>query len=97
MLGFTQPLQWYNVALHEYAKTYIHTYPEEAYPALNDLDGAWAQLEAATGMPRSHIESVIGIAGVEPLPVAIHHFFLFPEQLKKGMPEVYGALEKVFG
>jgi hypothetical protein len=96
MLGFTQPLLWYNVALHEYAKAYIHTYPDAPYPTLHDQGGAWAQLETATGVPRSHIESVIGIAGVEPLPVAIHHYFTYPEQMGKGMPEVYRALRGVF-
>jgi hypothetical protein len=48
-------------------------------------------------MGRSWIEAVIGIAGIEPLPVAIHHYFTFPGQMQRQMPAVYARLHVVFG
>lgn len=95
MLSFTEPTGWYNVGLHEYAKAFAHTYPEKAYPAF-DAEDVWEKLEVASGMPRAHVESVVGIAGVEALPVAIHHFFSFPERFQAVFPEEFAQLKKVF-
>lgn len=94
MLAFLNPGKWYNVALHEYAKAFVLQYPSDHWPALNGEED-WERLERAGGMSRAHIESMTGLAGLEPLPVAIHHFILLPEGLKKEMPEVYEALEQL--
>lgn len=96
MLGFVKPTQWYNVAMHEYAKAFALKYPAEAWPALNAED-VWTKLELISGMPRAHVESVIGLAGVEALPVAIHHFFQFPERFATVLPEENSAFVKIFG
>jgi hypothetical protein len=48
-------------------------------------------------MRRARIEAVIGIAGVEPLPVAIHHYFTFSGQMQRLMPAVYERLHAIFG
>ncbi len=94
--AFMQPLSWYNVALHEYARVYVLAYPKEQWPAFAE-ESIWEQLQEASGMPRAHVESVIGLAGAEVLPVAIHHYFMFPEAFKKVLPEVNGVLEEIFG
>jgi Mlc titration factor MtfA (ptsG expression regulator) len=98
MLGFMQPAAWYNVALHEYAKAYLRCFPEADVPALyGEEEEVWSRLEAVSGMTRERIEAVIGIAGIEPLPVAMHHYFIFPGQMQRQMPAVYARLHAVFG
>ncbi len=95
MMSFLQPGTMYNIGLHEYAKAFVLTYPERPYPTLDATD-IWERLEACSRMSRAHIESVIGMAGVDPLPVAIHHYFSFPRRFRTVLPEVAGALDAVF-
>ena len=95
MLGFTQPAQRYNVALHEYARAFVLTYPQMAYPALQE-EHIWGHLQTISGMSRQQVEGVIGISSVEALPVVIHHFFTFPERFRAELPEIAATLEKVF-
>lgn len=93
--AFVKPNEFYNVGLHEYAKVFIRTYPDEAWPDVSAAD-AWERLEQVNGMTRGYIESVIGLAGVEALPVCIHHHFNFPEQLAAAWPEVSEILRAIF-
>lgn len=95
MLAFTEPAKWYNVGLHEYAKAFVLTYPGEPYPAF-DAEDIWEKLQTISQMPRTHVESVIGTAGVETLPVAIHHFFTFPGQFKATFPQEAQTLTSIF-
>lgn len=95
MRSFTEPTSWYNVGLHEYAKAFALSYPEKPYPSF-DSEDAWEKLEAASGMPRTHVESVVGLAGVEALPVAIHHFFIFPERFQAVFPQEFAQLKEIF-
>lgn len=96
MTGFLQANQFYNVGLHEYAKAFVLTYPNESYPVISASD-IWEQLQLVSGLTREQVESLIGIAGVEPLPVAIHHYFVFPEQFRKIFPEKAVAFDQIFG
>jgi hypothetical protein len=93
--GFMTEGRMYNIGLHEYARVFVLTYPDEPYPDFESA-GQWEKLAAATGMGREHVESVIGLAGVSALPVAIHHFFTFPDQFKAAFPEESGIFEKIF-
>ncbi|MCC6461013.1 MAG: zinc-dependent peptidase [Saprospiraceae bacterium] len=95
MKAFVEPAAWYNVGLHEFAKAYALSYPADAFPDLSEPE-AWQHLETISGMSRDHVEAVIGLAGVEPLPVAIHHYFTFPQRFKDVWPEKAAALERVF-
>lgn len=96
MQAFTEPADWYNVALHEYAKAFVLTYPEEPYPQFAS-DDIWEKLQAVSGMPRGHVESVIGIKGAEVLPVAIHHYFIFPERFREVFPAEASVFGDIFG
>lgn len=93
---FLDPGYMYNIGLHEYARAFVLSYPEYAYPVFSDESHAWAMLERSSGMSREHIESLIGIPGQSPLPVAIHHYFTFPESLLRQMPEVFTQLNIIF-
>jgi hypothetical protein len=95
MRAFVEPFNLYNVGLHEYAKVFVLTYPDLGWPLLVQPD-VWARLEAVSRMPRSHVESVIAIAGIDPLPVAIHHFFTFPEQFSMAFPAEALLFTEVF-
>ena len=96
MLGFVQPQSWYNVALHEYAKAFVLQYPDEPWPDF-EKEGVWAKLEMVSKMPRAHIESVVGLAGLDALPVALNHFILFPEAFSAVFPEEFEVLAAIFG
>lgn len=96
MAGFIQSGRLYNIGLHEYAKAFVLSYPDEPYPDLSD-ENIWTKLQDISAMPREHIESVIGLAGVDALPVAIHHYFIFPEKFRAGLPEKATAFDRVFG
>lgn len=86
MQAFVQPYRWYNVGLHEYAKALVLCYPELAWPDADQPD-IWEKLERVSHMTRAHIESVIGLAGVDPLPVMIHHYRVFPEAFRGSFPD----------
>ncbi|MEO6758811.1 MAG: zinc-dependent peptidase, partial [Saprospiraceae bacterium] len=54
MMAFTQPDQWFNVGLYEYARAFGRRYPNEPWPDFSS-DEQWAQLQQISGMPRTHI------------------------------------------
>ncbi|MEI6407895.1 MAG: zinc-dependent peptidase [Bacteroidota bacterium] len=93
--GFIQPKQFYNIGLHEYARVFIAIYPNEPYPDFSAED-IWGKLEYISKMDRASIESIIGLAGIPVLPVAIHHYFIFPEQFKLTFPEETKGFDKIF-
>jgi len=96
MQAFVQPGIMYNIGLHEYAKAFVLTWPHETWPDLQAED-IWDKLEAASRMPKEHIESVVGLPVEDPLPVAIHHYFTFPETFRALLPENAVAFDSVFG
>ncbi len=96
MQAFLQPGSLYNIALHEYAKAFVLMYPGEPYPVV-DSPETEAVLTAISQMPRTHIESVIGLAGVQALPVAIHHYFTFPDRFAEVLPTEKAAFDRIFG
>lgn len=95
MPGFLQPERYYNIGLHEYAKAYILTYPNEPYPVMSTPD-IWEKLEQVSGLSREQVESLIGIAGAEPLPVAIHHYFVFPKRFDEIFPAETTLFKQIF-
>lgn len=95
MRAFFNPGQFYHVGLHEYAKAFMLAHPNEAWPSL-DSEISWQLLEAASGMSREHVETAVGLTGLDLLPVAIHHFFMFPVHLAKVLPDVFSALDTIF-
>jgi hypothetical protein len=95
MLAFVKPYQWYNVALHEYAKAFVLKYPSEPWPEVSE-ESVWESLQQISGMPRAYVESVIGITGAEALPVAIHHYFVFPERFAQALPEAAKVFSGIF-
>lgn len=95
MLAFAQPGKWYNIALHEYAKAMYLQYPHEPWPAFSD-ENVWVKLESVSNMPKTLVEAMIGIEKPEALPVAVHHYFLFPERFAATFPAENNAFSRIF-
>ena len=95
MMAFTQPTQWFNVALYEYARAFVHMHPAEAWP---DFSGeqVWSRLEQASQMPKTHVESVIGLPNANALAVGIHHYFTFQTAFEAQFPEEAIVLRQIF-
>jgi hypothetical protein len=66
--AFTKPQQYFNIALYEYAKVYMLRYGTPELPAGTDT---WEHIEATYGWTRQQVEQAVGVAGLEPLPVAV--------------------------
>lgn len=92
--AFIERRLWYNVGLHEYARVFVLTNPDKAWPSYDD--STWSKLESVSGMPRQHVESVIGLESVDILPVVIHHFFVFPDEFSAAFPEEAVRLAHLF-
>ena len=95
MRAFFNPGKLYQVGLHEYAKAFMLACPEAVWPAF-DAENVWQDLETASGMSREHVENVVGLSGLDALPVAIHHFFIFPITFKKAFPQEFDQLKEIF-
>jgi hypothetical protein len=95
ILAFAQPGKWYNVALHEYARAFVRQNPAISWPDFSD-DDVWEKMERISGMSRLHIESVVGLAGVEALPAAIFHYFNYPAAFKAQFPAEEQAFSRIF-
>lgn len=95
MLGFYKPAENYNTGMHEYARAFARWFPEEEWPDFQDIS-IWDKLNDISGMDREKVEKAVGLAGIEPLPVAIHHYFNFPESFKKCDEELFSRLERIF-
>ena len=94
MKSFVQPTRFYNIGLHEYAKVFRASYPEQVFPDLGE--DIWQSLEAISGFSQEFITKWINLEVISPGPVSIAHFFVFPEKFKSVLPEIYDAYCKIF-
>ena len=88
--GFTQPTAFFNVVLYEYAKIFLMRYPG---PVLADETAIWEKIAVISGWEREKIETDIGIAGVEVLPVALCFYHTHRPAFKAHLPELAAAFE----
>ena len=94
MKSFAEPTQYYAIGLHEYAKVFMLSYPDEPYPAFGD--DIWEKLETISLFSKEAIENWINLPEIDPLPVSIAHFFVFPDRFKEVLPEVYATYVDIF-
>ncbi|MEZ4921286.1 MAG: hypothetical protein R2792_19450 [Saprospiraceae bacterium] len=96
MAAYLEQGKWYQVALHEYARAFFC--PIRMRPTPNStariFGRKWRRPAACT---KTHIDGVIGIDITQPLPVAIHHYFMYPERFREKMPKEAAALDSIFG
>ena len=93
--AFVHPGKFYQVGLHEYAKAYILNHAQKSWPTFN-AEQVWDDLEKLSGMSRAHVENVVGLSGLDPLPVAIHHYFTFPDNFRAVYPKESDQLDSIF-
>lgn len=93
-LGFMQSKQYYNIGLHEYARVFMLSNPKIEFPNFDET--IWESLERISGFSRAWINKWINRPDIEPLPVSIAHFFMFPEAFRKELPEVFDTYRKIF-
>ena len=91
---FKSPQQYYNIALHEYAKVFILSYPFLAYPVLEK--DHWKDLEAISGFSQKYISDFIGLTTDDLLAVSITCFFSFPHQYKSKLPNIFDQYKNIF-
>ena len=92
--GFTEPDKYYNIGLHEYAKVFMYSHPTEAWPTLDE--NIWEDLYEISKFTKEAISTFMNIDNIEPLPVSICHFFVFPEAFKKQLPKLYKLYIGIF-
>jgi hypothetical protein len=91
MDGFAQPDIQFNVALYEYAKIFL--LKKTLVPAPPEVE--WEDLERISGWSRQVVETSIGIAGIDALPVALCLYHLFPVAFRRellDMAEVFDTM-----
>lgn len=93
--SFVQPYLHFNIGLYEYARVFILTHPNENYPDCSAVD-LWAKLEQISNMDRRKVELTIGLADIEPLPVLIHHYFMFHTHCATLLPDETAQLAAIF-
>ncbi len=92
--AFIRPDLTFNVVLHEYVKAFFGKY---GTPDVLLDETAWDSFEKISGWNRQIIESTIGMAGIEPLPVAATLYFVFGNKFHQEMPELAKTLDELFG
>ena len=94
MPSFLNLYQYYPIALHEFSKVFILSNPTEIYPEVTE--NFWNLLPKINGLTREKIETFIGLPNLEPLPIAIVHFFVYPEKFVEIFPREGAAFQKIF-
>ncbi len=94
MVSYTKPAQYYHTGLHEYARVFLRTYPNENYPAVTA--DFWEKIARVSGFSKAAVEKWIGLPELENLPVLIVHFFAFPDRFRQFFPSEYTRLKEIF-
>lgn len=96
MWAFMQPARWYNVAVHEYAKAFVLTYPQHIWPEKGGRQVDWSLLEQVSAMDKTHTEAVLGMPVTDFLPVMLHHYFIFPVKFGEVFPKEKVQFDAIF-
>ncbi len=90
MPGFLQPQRFFNIGLYEYARVLRNCHPEIAFPHVDEEH--WPALERISQFPRDKNIKYIGLPEVDLVALAVSHFFVFPENFKATLPNLYQEL-----
>lgn len=94
MPGFLQPFQYYNIGLHEYAKAFLASYPGHNSRRLPET--IWENLQSVSGYSKNAIHQWINLKDIDPQPVAIVHFFTYPQAFQNTLPQLYAEYSRAF-
>ncbi len=90
LLGYMEPEQYYNVAMHELAQSIVMHNPEQPWPEVGEE--IWPELQAISSFPMDALKETINRPDFEPLAAAITHYMVFPEAFLHRLPKLYAAL-----
>ena len=97
MRGFLDPIHFYDIGLHEFARVFRHLHPEAAWPELPE--DIWDKMETVSRMSRENICKWINLPpeGIPARAVSIAHYFSFPERFREVLPGLFKAYGDIFG
>ncbi|MBI5916081.1 MAG: zinc-dependent peptidase [Bacteroidetes bacterium] len=90
MASFLQPKRYFHIGLYEYARALRRQQPTLTFPAFDE--NSWPQLQLVSGFTKDLIEKWVGLKNIDPVAVAVAHFFVFPERFKVVLPGEYEGL-----
>ncbi len=93
--GFMQPQHFYHVGLHEYAKVFALHYPNLNWPELKE--DTWPALEKISGVSQEKLLKYVSLDTLDPRPVSIVYFFIFPQRFSEVLPDIFQAYRQIFG
>ena len=70
------------------------TYPDIIFPSLDE--DFWPDLYKVANYGLREIMGAVGLPNVDPLPVAIHHYFVYGTHFEAVYPELYRELQGIF-
>ncbi len=92
--AFLNPSKYYNIAYHEWAGAWLHTYGVAEAAGMKCL--TWELLEKIAPYGKTEIEAWLGLPVEDLRQVTIHHYFVFPDRMKREAADSYTALNKIW-
>ena len=89
-----KPEKSYNIALHEFAKAFMDSYPRFEYPKFEE--SIWESLQIISGQKKAFVSDFIGLPEIDPVPVSITYFFTYPEKFKEVLPGIFEKYKSIF-
>ncbi len=92
--GIARHSQFYNIALHEYAKVFKLSYPDHGFPVIDAVIAD--KLERVSGFKNQKVQDFIGLPELDLSALSINYFFTFPLKFKTELPELFDVYTKIF-
>lgn len=96
MHAFAHPTEYFNMALYEFCKVYLHLHTKEPYPRFHENE-MWKALELISTFSREFMEQCVGLKHLDLRACILVHFILFPEPFRQLLPELYHHLVSTMG
>ena len=92
--AFFHPDQFYNVAWHAFAESYMILRGVNYFPETDD--NVWTRIEEISGLDKDKIIKTIGYESFDPLVAVITCFFCYRKSFQELWPEMYARLNAMF-
>ena len=94
--SFFKPRQFFDLPLYEYAKVFMYTESSNGFENINQDQAA--KLESISGLSFNKISQYINLPDrqLDLRAISIHHFFLFPNNFKDQLPNLYNLYTSIF-
>lgn len=94
--SFFKPKQFFDLPLYEYAKVFMATESENEFPKISQEQ--ILNLELVSSLSLNKISQYINLPEkqIDYRAVSIHHFFLFPNEFRNQLPNLYNLYTSIF-